>query len=301
MPITIIVYCIILFNIVVFAVADNTFGILPERKKNMIKRFEELEFKDDFMFCIIMKNPKYCKPFLETVLGVKINHIEYPSSQESIDLSLDAKSVRLDVYVEDGKGTVYNIEMQTANKYNLPKRMRYYQGIIDLNILEKGRDYRDLKKSYVIFVCTFDLFGKGRHVYTFENRCVQDLGLALGDDTVKIILNTKGTEEDVSQDMKELLDFIDGKGAGATGFTRDLEEAVQSVRKNEKWRVDYMTLQMSYQEKFEEGYERGIEHGKEELALRMVREGELPAEKIAMYTGLSLKKIKEFQEMLQSV
>ena len=301
MPITIIVYCIILFNIVVFAVADNTFGILPERKKNMVKRFEELEFKDDFMFCIIMKNPKYCKPFLETVLGVKINHIEYPSSQESIDLSLDAKSVRLDVYVEDGKGTVYNIEMQTANKYNLPKRMRYYQGIIDLNILEKGRDYRDLKKSYVIFVCTFDLFGKGRHVYTFENRCVQDLGLALGDDTVKIILNTKGTEEDVSQDMKELLDFIDGKGAGATGFTRDLEEAVQSVRKNEKWRVDYMTLQMSYQEKFEEGYERGIEHGKEELALRMVREGELPAEKIAMYTGLSLKKIKEFQEMLQSV
>ncbi len=301
MPITIIVYCIILFNIVVFAVADNTLGILPERKKNMVKRFEELEFKDDFMFCIIMKNPKYCKPFLETVLGVKINHIEYPSSQESIDLSLDAKSVRLDVYVEDGKGTVYNIEMQTANKYNLPKRMRYYQGIIDLNILEKGRDYRDLKKSYVIFVCTFDLFGKGRHVYTFENRCVQDLGLALGDDTVKIILNTKGTEEDVSQDMKELLDFIDGKGAGTTGFTRDLEEAVQSVRKNEKWRVDYMTLQMSYQEKFEEGYERGIEHGKEELALRMVREGELPAEKIAMYTGLSLKKIKEFQEMLQSV
>ena len=279
----------------------------------MVKRFEELEFKDDFMFCIIMKNPKYCKPFLETVLGVKINHIEYPSSQESIDLSLDAKSVRLDVYVEDGKGTVYNIEMQTANKYNLPKRMRYYQGIIDLNILEKGRDYRDLKKSYVIFVCTFDLFGKGRHVYTFENRCVQDLGLALGDDTVKIILNTKGTEEDVSQDMKELLDFIDGKGAGATGFTRDLEEAVQSVRKNEKWRVDYMTLQMSYQEKFEEGYERGIECGiergiergieqeREELALRMVREGELPAEKIAMYTGLSLKKIKEFQEMLQSV
>ena len=113
--------------------------------------------------------------------------------------------------------------------------------------------------------------------------------------------------------MKELLDFIDGKGAGATGFTRDFEEAVQSVRKNEKWRVDYMTLQMSYQEKFEEGYERGIECGiergiergieqeREELALRMVREGELPAEKIAMYTGLSQKKIKEFQEMLQSV
>ena len=262
----------------------------------MVKRFEELEFKDDFMFCIIMKNPKYCKPFLETVLGVKINHIEYPSAQESIDLSLDAKSVRLDVYVEDGEGTVYNIEMQTANKHNLPKRMRYYQGVIDLNILEKGRDYRDLKKSYVIFVCTFDLFGKGRHVYTFENRCVLDLGLALGDDTVKIILNTKGTEDDVNQEMKELLDFIDGKGAG-TGFTRELEEAVQSARGNEKWRIDYMTLQMSYQEKFEEG----LEQGRIESALRMVEEGELPTEKIAMYTGLSLKQVRELKEKMHIV
>ncbi len=72
----------------------------------MDKRFEELEFKDDFMFGVIMRDPKYCKPFLETILGIKISHIEYPKSQEVIDLSSDAKSVRLDIYVEDGKDTV---------------------------------------------------------------------------------------------------------------------------------------------------------------------------------------------------
>ena len=105
-----------------------------------IKRFEELEIRDDFMFGVIMRNPKYCKPFLETVLNVKIERIEYPKSQEIIDLSADAKSVRLDVYVEDGKWTVYNIEMQTTSNKNIPKRMRYYQGMIDLNILEKGDD-----------------------------------------------------------------------------------------------------------------------------------------------------------------
>ena len=138
-----------------------------------IKRFEELEIRDDFMFGVIMRNPKYCKPFLETVLNIKIERIEYPKSQEIIDLSADAKGVRLDVYVEDGKGTVYNIEMQTTIDKNIPKRMRYYQGMIDLNILEKGEDYRSLKKSFVIFVCTFDLFGQGRHVYIFENRCLR--------------------------------------------------------------------------------------------------------------------------------
>ena len=46
-------------------------------------------------------------------------------------------------------------------KDNLPKRMRYYQGMIDLNILEKGENYKNLKKSFVIFICTFDLFGLG--------------------------------------------------------------------------------------------------------------------------------------------
>ena len=228
-----------------------------------IKRFEELEIRDDFMFGVIMRNPKYCKPFLETVLNIKIGHIEYPKSQEIIDLSADAKGVRLDVYVEDGKGTVYNIEMQTTIDKNIPKRMRYYQGMIDLNIPEKGEDYRSLKKSFVIFVCTFDLFGQGRHVYTFENRCVQDLELPLSDDTVKIILNTKGILDDVSIEMKSLLDYIDGKEP-EDDFTKELDDAVNEVRDNEKWRLEYMTLQMSYQEKYELGVQDGIELGREQ-------------------------------------
>ena len=270
----------------------------------MGKRFEELEFKDDFMFGVIMRNPKYCKPFLETILGIKISHIEYPKSQETIDLSSDAKSVRLDIYVEDGKGTVYNIEMQTTGNKGLPKRMRYYQGMIDLNILEKGSSYKNLKKSFVIFVCTFDLFGKGLHVYTFENRCVQDLELPLGDDTTKIILNTKGTKDDVSQEMKRLLDFIDGQKPEAD-FTRELAEAVQSVRDNEKWRLDYMTLQMSYQEKFEQGVEQGVEQGigqeKIEAAIRMIEAGKLSVDEIAIYSGLPLEQVLELQKELQPV
>lgn len=63
-----------------------------ERSSNMEKAFEELQIKDDFMFSVIMRNPKLCKPFLERILGIKIRRIEYPKSQETIDLSADAKS-----------------------------------------------------------------------------------------------------------------------------------------------------------------------------------------------------------------
>lgn len=60
--------------------------------------------------------------------------------------------------------------------------------------------------------------------------------------------------------MKKLLNHIDGKEP-SDKFTEELEQAVKSIRDNEKWRSDYMTLQMSYQEKFEQGLEQGLEQG----------------------------------------
>lgn len=268
----------------------------------MAKAYEELELKDDFMFSVIMRDPKYVKPFLETILRIKIAKIEYPEVQKNIDIAAGAKGIRLDVYVEDEKHTVFNLEMQTTTARNLPKRMRYYQGMIDLNILEKGDDYNHLKKSYVIFICTFDPFGLGRHIYTFENRCSEDIALTLNDGTVKIILNTKGTLDDVSPEMKRLLDYVDGKGVSDT-FTRDLEEAVQSARQNEKWRLDYMTLQMNYQEKYEQGIEQGIEQGREQSnrqsALRMIKAGKLSNDEIALYSGLTTEQVEALEEMFQ--
>lgn len=69
--------------------------------------------------------------------------------------------------------------MQPTKRGHLPKRSRYYQGMIDLELIEKGELYDKLKRSYVIFICRFDLFGKNRCIYTFENRCVEDMDVAL--------------------------------------------------------------------------------------------------------------------------
>ena len=132
--------------------------------------------------------------------------------------------------------------------------------MIDLNILKKGGDYKELKPSYVIFICTFDPFGEGRHIYSFENRCIQDTQLTLGDDTVKIILNTKGTRDDICPELKRLLDYIDGKGV-SDEFTRDLEDAVRNVRQDEEGRLAYMTLQQEYRERYQEGKEDGRQEG----------------------------------------
>lgn len=146
--------------------------------------------------------------------------------------------------------------------------------MIDLNILEKGGDYNELKKSYVIFICTFDPYGQGRHLYSFEYLCDQDPLLTFGDETIKIILNTKGTMDDVSPEMKRSLEYIDGQTA-SDEFTRELDDAVQSARRNEKWRLEYMTLQQEYREKYNEGLEVGKAEGKIEGRIEGKLEGKI--------------------------
>ncbi len=206
-----------------------------------IKALEELTITDDFMFGAVMSDPEYCKPLLEMVLGVKIRKIEYPEAQKSISERFSSKSIRLDVYVADEAGTVYDVEIQTEAKKGLPKRTRYYQGIIDLHILEKGEEYTKLSKSFVIFFCTFDPFQKGRWVYTFENLCREDPSIALGDESTKIILNTKGSVGEISEELRGLLRYMDGL-APEDEFTRKLDRAVANVRTDEKWRREFMVL-----------------------------------------------------------
>lgn len=207
------------------------------------KCLEERSIKDNFVFGAVMQNPRKCKALLECILGIKIRKIKYPELEKTIDKAIGSKSVRLDVYVEDEFDTIYNIEIQATNRKNLPKRSRYYQGIIDINIIDKGDDYKKLKKSYVIFICDYDEFGKGRHIYTFENMCLEEPGLRLGDDTVKIILNTKGTMDDVGEDVKELLHYIAGQEPKSE-LTRSLDAEVSRVKSSRKWRRKFMTLLM---------------------------------------------------------
>ena len=205
------------------------------------KKLEELTIVDDFMFCTVMRDPKRCKALLEYILGVKIRKIEYLELQKELDIEYDAKGIRLDVYVEDENNTVYDLEIQTTRKKNLPKRTRYYQGIIDLNIIRRGEDYDKLKKSFIIFICTYDPFGKGRYIYTFDQTAREDRSVLLDDEAIKIVLNTKGTIGDISDDLKETLRYMDGH-MPATEYTKELDSAVEAVKTSEEWRREYMTL-----------------------------------------------------------
>ena len=169
---------------------------------------------------------------MENILNIKIRDIVYVDYEETIQMTAKSKGIRLDIYVEDDDNTVFNLEMQTTTYKELPKRSRYYQGIIDLNMIEKGESYDILKESYVIFICTFDFFEKGRSVYEFENVCLEDSEIKLNDGTHKIFLNTKGDKKGINKEMKSLLEYFDGKEpeSDLTKQIDDLESRISKLK-----------------------------------------------------------------------
>ena len=145
---------------------------MPQNKRTYKRKsFDELTITDDFMFGAVFSDTELCREFLEMLLDIRIRKIRIPEWQKSMDFTYESKCIRLDIYVEDDNNTFYNIEMQTTDKGNLSLRIRYYHDMIDLNIINQGEDYSCLKKSFVIFICTYDPFGRDRYIYTFDRRC----------------------------------------------------------------------------------------------------------------------------------
>ena len=254
------------------------------------KPFEELTISDDFMFCKVMEHESLCKEFLEMLFSAKIEKITYLSSQNSITTNSGAKTVRLDVLVKDQAGTSYDIEMQVANQYNLPKRMRYYQAALDISFLDQGYSYKMLNDSFIIFICLFDPIGKNRAIYTFENICIEDKTVPLRDGTKKIILNANAFNTTDNKDLQGFLQYVK-TGKITTDYTGRIEQMIQTVKQNELARREYHILPAALMDAFDEGESHGSRQAKLETAKNLLHFG-LSVENIAQVTGLSKAEVE---------
>ena len=258
--------------------------------------WEELSLSDNFLFQKVMRNKRLCKRLIENILEIKIRDITYPEEEKSINMDLNSKSIRLDVYVEDTAGRVYDLEMQTTSgpEKELPKRTRYYQGMIDMNLIEKGADYEELNPSYIIFICTFDPFKRGLPMYTFTNRCHED-GEELGDETTKLFLSSPNYEKAENPDLRSALKYIQEKIAEGE-FAEELDQEVKRVKEQKETRREYMTLEMELKRQWRQGEAKGRAEGRAEglwaAASSMIQNG-LPLDIVSKCTNLSIDTLKK--------
>ena len=225
-----------------------------------------------------------------------IGRVEYPELQKEIKPDADARSVRLDVYTKDDKDRVFDIEMHMTVTKELPKRSRYYHSMLDLQLIDKGQTYAKLKPSFVIFICLADMFGAGRHKYTFETVCREDRTIWLGEERTTIFLNADSQMEDVSKELTAYLNYAAGC-VSEDSFVKKLDEAVKEAKRNREWRREYMTLLMRDQENIEKGRKEGRREGRKEGQVKelyhLVLDGLLPLETAVKRSGLSQEKFLE--------
>ena len=268
------------------------------------KPIEELFFTDDYMFGAVMRNPEICKSILETLLNIQIEKLEYPELQKSISTYYESKGVRLDVYVKDSD-KVFDIEIQNNSGISLPKRMRYYQSMVDMDSLMKGQDYSELKESFIIFICNFDPFHQDLPCYTFKNICTQDKNLELCDETTKIIFNSSAYNKEKNLELSAFLKYINTK-IPTNDFTKKLNILVEESKINNKFRNDYLAMNLHDRDirwiALAEGKQIGLQEGAEQKAIEtaknMILQSVGTLEQISSVTGLSVEEINKLKEEL---
>ena len=255
-----------------------------EKKGESLSKWESLSLSDDFIFQKVMLKESLCKKILSEILGVEVTKIKYTEYEKTITIRSDAKSIRLDVYIR-GEDSIYSIEMQKINRDDLKKRSRYYHDLIDLDLLESGCRYKNLNNAFVIFICDFDLFGKGQYRYTFTSMCEEVKNLPLNEGRTTIFMNANGYCGNVSEDCKLFLQAVKSEFTDEP-FSAILKSEVERVKSSVEWRTEYMRLS----EWIEDEIEMGIEEGRQEGLQEGRKEGELRA-----ITSLVCKKLAKGQ------
>ncbi len=261
------------------------------------EKWESLTLANNFIFCKVMEsNPELCKHLLEMLLHIKIDRLETPQSERTMQESIDSKGVRFDVYTKDND-RIFDIEIQCVNKKNLPKRARYFQSIIDVSNMSVGVDYRYLKDTYIIFLCINDLFEKNLPVYTFENICREDRNLELKDGAYKYFFIAKNCDKMSSEAERTFFNFLTG-GEADDDFTQNLQEKVAFAKRNLEWKNMYMTIKEAFCDEIDEAREEAAQAKAIESARNLLRMNLLTSEQISQAVSLPLEQVLTLKEEL---
>ena len=220
------------------------------------KPLEDLTLMDDYMFWAVMKKKNLLIRLLECILGFPLIDLDYSKGQETIKEGYDSRGVRLDVFAKDEKDHWYNIEVQTTDKKDIPKRSRYNQAVVDVENLKPGDRFNNLEECFVIFITRFDTHGRDKKLYWFESKDRYEKDLLFGNGVNNVIVNVTGSKGEISKDLAEVIEYL-RTGEITDDFTRELDEEVATVKRSDERKAEYMRFLMYEDELRMEGQLRG--------------------------------------------
>lgn len=248
---------------------------------NRRKTLEELNLIDDFLFQEVLSlegGAEFARILLGTILGRHIRKVRVIPQKSIPGIDTDKHGIRLDAYIEDVSDEllanqvdaevipdIYDIEPDnTYEKNTLPRRTRYYHGMMDTKLLASGASYDELPNVVIITILPYDPFGKKRMVYTIRSQCVEDPSIPYDDGAQKIFIYTKGTAESSSQDLMDMLKYIEETTASnvTNQDIASIHKLVTKAKRSKEVGINYMKSwvreKMIRDEERREGREEGL-------------------------------------------
>ena len=254
------------------------------------RRLEDLNLLDDFLFRQMLLqediSEEFCRILLSTILGKPIRKVHVVPQKEIPGIDTHRHGIRMDTYIKavsddlsltheasldaEVLPAIYDIEPNTRyEKETLPRRMRYYHGLIDTQLLASDMSYHALPEVVIITILPYDPFGKNRMVYTIQNQCVEENSLPYDDGAKKIFLYTRGTEGNPSQELCDMLKYLEETTVANVKNQNiaAVENLVNKVKRRKEVSISYMKSweweQMIRDEATQEGLQKGLQIGEE--------------------------------------
>ena len=224
--------------------------------------WNDIRLSNDWTFCKALEDERLCRKLVGEILGREVESVESILPHRNLQTSTLGKGVQIDIYVRDSEGNVFDIEMQMVSRGDLPRRVRYYHSMIDIDNAHKGMLYTDLPDTYVVFFCMEDPFGLGLRRYTFLPHCQENGTLSLDDGLHTVFYYCRGEHGDVGEQMAVFLRYVSGtidrnEQLGNGTLAAEADRAVRRLRRDEEWRMNLMFGYVHEQDIRDEGREEG--------------------------------------------
>ena len=251
-------------------------------QKRIFRKLEDLNLIDNFLFQAVLSDEKegekFARILLSTILGKPIRKVRIVPQKNVLGLDTDKHGIRMDAYIENISAEldydsadlaldadVYDIEPNICyEKKSLPKRLRYYNGLADTQLLSTGVHYDQLPNIVIIVILPYDPFDKNRMIYTVRNQCEEAPSIPYDDGAKKIFLYTRGTEGNPSQGLKDMLKYIE-KSTEDNVTNQDIasiQELVNKVKHKREVGINYMKSwemeELARKQGFDDGFSDGI-------------------------------------------
>ena len=299
-----------------------------------MNRERQLKVTNDYIFKKIFAkkgNESILKDLLNSILQIKIKSIEV-IADANLERQLESNKLGiLDLKAKVDEETIVNIEIQIINRYNMIERTLFYWSGLYYNVLQKGADYKEIKKVIAINILDYNEFDEGP--YHEIARLRREYLYKILTDKIEIhfiqIPKFKKQRKDMKTKLDMWMDFIsqidEKEVKNAMSKNKEIKKAQEEYEyltgDEEERRIAFLRekairdensifdagkdigfksgeehgIKKGKKEGIEIGREQGIEQNKKEIANSMLKE-KMPIETIMKVTKLSREEIEKIEK-----